>query len=281
MLLPFGRDPVPAAALNPGVSPFGLFHRRNDVGGVPRHPGCARPADRLQAAGHGAGGPGQGERRDGHPRVRRALPATTDLRAGCRASGLHRAGYAEADLPVVAQGSGTALCGHRLQSRRRNGLPAPVCLAARYEGDVYKMQSASNNSWAPAAAITGEEALDWPGVLVSGALASQQQFQTRKNRVSLPSLPGLSAPLLLSSSLCALPPFSPASHSPPPSFKNASTQYMVGCHPPPQTSSAGPLYRVWSYQWLPQRTSPLFSAFNSTAVIICPNDSIVTRAYPE
>lgn len=43
----------------------------------------------------------------------------------------------------------------------------------------------------------------------------------------------------------------------------------------------GPLYRMWSYQWLPQRASPIFSSFNSSDVVICPSDSLVTRSYPE
>ncbi|KAL4431241.1 hypothetical protein ABPG75_006497 [Micractinium tetrahymenae] len=50
----------------------------------------------------------------------------------------------------------------------------------------------------------------------------------------------------------------------------------------PPAAITGPLYRMWSYQWLPQRTSPIFADFNaSTDTIICPNDSIVTRSYPD
>lgn len=139
---------------------------RDGSPGVPRQPGHPLAAHRIQAAGHGAGGDGQGERRNGHsgvsPCSRLPLPPALPARqAGVflPLSAQQLAGY------FLPQGcrecSRQWLCCSPLCrcSGAAGTHPWPLCphaCACRYEGEVFKIQSASNNSWVPHASITGK-----------------------------------------------------------------------------------------------------------------------------
>ena len=152
-------------------------------------------------------------------------------------------------------------------------LPSPC--HRRFDDKPYVAVTGNNATWVDSASITG----GWVGGRVRQRLRPHQQRG-----------PGW-APATSAASTFHLhakppvrrrpPPPPPAAlhHPPSPRLPCPARRTAAAVPLPPYRCPAGPLYRNWAYQWLPERYSPIFT--DSLTELVCPLDAHVTMPFPE